>query len=470
MEVRFSAPEHHADGSFSTAAYSYEETAEGGWTVRREGREHLALGPGYRLLHTVSCGICATDLARRFLPFPLPQVIGHEVLALDDAGERHVVEINASHAARGLQTDCPFCRAGLANHCPDRLVLGIHDLPGGFGPHVLAPVRAALPVPAAIPDVSAVLVEPLAAALHAVVTVAPRQGDRIAVLGPRRLGLLVVAALRAYRRRHGLEYEIVALARRQPPLDLALEFGADTGHRVEGAGDALPDGLADVVIDTSGNPEALALALRLARREVHLKSTHGRPSAGIGHLTELVVDELGIAPYRPADLANRTVAWLAAGLAMDTLPAGVVPSRLLGGQPAAMLELLLNTTAPGGLPRADVAVVDSAAGIDRAIRPRADREVSVVRPRGTILVRRGSAAPDDSPLLEAVAARGISLTGSRCGDFRAALDLMEADPELARVGERLITHRFPPRRMAEAFATAASEACIKAVVEQEESA
>ena len=38
--------------------------------------------------------------------------------------------------------------------------LGIHDLPGGFGPYLLAPVNAVLPVPEAIGPECAVLVEP----------------------------------------------------------------------------------------------------------------------------------------------------------------------------------------------------------------------------------------------------------------------------------------------------------------------
>src|SRR5262245_29297316 len=197
MEVEFSAPEYHADGTFRSARLSFQGSTEGGWSVARDGRPHLALGPGYRLLRVRACGVCSTDLARHFLPFPLPQVTGHEVLAVDELGRRYVVEINASHAARGVPSDCPFCASGLETHCPERIVLGIHDLPGGFGPWILAPVHAALPVPDAVPDASAVLTEPLAAALHAVETVAPRAGERVLVLGPRRLGTLVVAAAAA---------------------------------------------------------------------------------------------------------------------------------------------------------------------------------------------------------------------------------------------------------------------------------
>ena len=51
---------------------------------------------------------------------------------------------------------------------------------------------------------------------------------------------------------------------------------------VDGDGRVLPGGLADVAIDTTGNPEALELALRLARREVDLKSTQAARRSGSG--------------------------------------------------------------------------------------------------------------------------------------------------------------------------------------------
>jgi D-arabinose 1-dehydrogenase-like Zn-dependent alcohol dehydrogenase len=139
LRVEFEGLEYHASDRVQSARYAMEGSSAEGWRITRNGSDHLLLGPGYRLLRTDRCGVCSTDLDRRFLPFPLPQIIGHELIALDADSRRHVIEINASHRARGLDTDCPFCAAGLATHCPDRRVLGIHDLPGGFGPWVLAP-------------------------------------------------------------------------------------------------------------------------------------------------------------------------------------------------------------------------------------------------------------------------------------------------------------------------------------------
>lgn len=465
MNVAFDAAEYHADTRFRPIALGFDGDPETGWRVTRDRVASLALGTGYRAFRVVGCGVCSTDLARHFLPFPLPQVTGHEVLALDDGGRRVALEINASHAARGVDAPCPFCRGGLATHCPDRLVLGIHDLPGGFGPHVLAPVGAAVDVPDAIPDESAVLIEPLAAALHAVHTVAPRDGDRIAVLGPRRLGMLVVAALAAARATGGANFEIVALARREAMVALAREFGADGGAVVDGDGDSLGEDAYDVVIDTTGNPDAFALALRLARREVHVKSTHGRPVLGVAHLTELVVDELALAPVPSGpeglpSLGRRPVVAWGAPTPPPAWLAGTADVRVT---PFDALLADLDASPPdGGLPRADIAAVAGAAGIDRAIRPVPGREVSIVAPRGTIWVAPDAHAGDD--LAGVIATRGVRVTSSRCGSFDDAVRLMVADARFRDAGAKLTTHRFDASDMNTVFDVARSPECIKAVV------
>jgi threonine dehydrogenase-like Zn-dependent dehydrogenase len=195
MRVSFDTVEYTASGALEAVQLGYDGDENRGWTITRNGSGWLELGAGYRLMQSVACGVCSTDLARRFLPFPLPQVTGHEVIALDDNAERFAVGINASHRARQIEADCPFCRSGLANHCPDRLVLGIHDLPGGFAPWFLAPVGALRRIPSSVSTENAVLIEPLAAALNAVQSIEIRQGDRVAVLGPRKLGMLVVDEL-----------------------------------------------------------------------------------------------------------------------------------------------------------------------------------------------------------------------------------------------------------------------------------
>ena len=89
----FDALEHTSDGGFAPVRLSFVGSEDEGWTVERNRAAWLDLSAGHRLLRTTHCGVCSTDLDRRFLPFPLPQVIGHEVVARDASGQRCVVEI-----------------------------------------------------------------------------------------------------------------------------------------------------------------------------------------------------------------------------------------------------------------------------------------------------------------------------------------------------------------------------------------
>lgn len=405
--VSFTAPEYQADGSVRPAEYRFEGSPSRGWRIHREGHPHLESGPGYRLLRTSHCGVCATDLARRFLPFPLPQITGHEVVAIDpESGTPVVVEINASCRARALPP-CTTCRRGLPTHCPRRRVLGIHDLPGGFGPWILAPIAAVLSLPEGLAPLAATFTEPFAAAWHAVETVAPRAGDRVLVFGAGRLGCLLVAALAAYRARTGRDLEIVAVARRAESRARAHRLGAD------GTVDPDAAGAADVVIEASGAPDAMGRALALARRELHLKTTSGKPALGLADPTALVVDELSITGR----------------------DAGAARGKRM---------------------------VRSAAEIDAALR--GDVAASHPGPRGTFV-----AAPDadrSSPLLAAVLERGLRVTSSRCGDFRPALELLASGGLGERIAAVLVTHVLPAARLAEAFALAASGG-RKVIVRQE---
>ncbi len=470
--IEFEAADYHADGHFATSRYRLSGSAETGWVIERNGAPHLELGSGYQPLRTLACGVCSTDLDRRFLPFPLPQVIGHELVGADAAGRRYVVEINASCLARRLATPCAWCRAGLDHHCPDRLVLGIHDLPGGFGPWHLAPVDAVLPVPDGMPTETAVLVEPFAAALHAARTIAPRAGERVAVLGPRRLGMLVVAALAGWRRESGIDFEIVALARRERLCALARAVGADSAQVVEDDGAALPDCFADVVVDTTGSPEGLRLAARIARREVHLKSTHGQPVQGIAHLTEMVVDEIRLLrrPTLPFGVGarepdGRRLLWFAAADPPAALSNHFELERCNDFE-AAFVRFGERPDA-AGLPAAQVVVIDRPEAIDAVLRPRPGVERGLVRPLGEIWL--DPATPTEtSELVAAIVERDLHLSTSRCGDFREALALLNSSDALRSLGSRVVTDHLPASELARAFEVATSPACIKVVVDHPE--
>ena len=468
----FIASEYQADGSIRPTTYTLRGSPAVGWEVVREGALHLRLDQGYELLEASHCGVCSTDLARRHLPFRLPQIIGHEVVARDDLGQAVVVEINASHRGCALPERewCAFCRAGLDTHCPERLVLGIHDLPGGFSPWLLAPAGNILQLPAAITPLTATLVEPFAAALHAVRTLALADGDRVAVLGPRRLGLLVIAALAAWRQQSSRRYEILAVARRLELRDLARTLGADDTLDAMAAHNM--HDIADVVVETTGHPDGLALAIQLARREVHVKSTTGQATLGLTHLTELVVDEIGLDRFQRSKI--EALASARPGPA-SVVQIGTVPQSIRAEVDAHDLRTIAGTD-PAELARqlaleplgaADVALVTSVAGIDAALRPIVGVERGLVRARGTILVA-DVGQPRDA-LLAALLDKGLRISSTRCGDFRAALDILAATDLGHHLGEIMVTNVLPADRLAEAFELAASPRSIKVVVTHDHS-
>ena len=179
---------------------------------------------------------------------------------------------------------------------------------------------------------------------------------------------------------------------------------------------------------------------------MHLKSTCGQPAAGLRHPTEMVVDELRVAPLG-AEPEGGPSAWLAAGAP----PAGWDAET---GTPT---EISRTARRFGSV------VVDSAESADAAIRPDPEREASLLRPGGSLLVA-DAARTSSSALLRAVAERGLTVSTSRCGDFDAALDRLGTDARLADLGPRLVTHRFGPSELAEAFRTAASPESRKVLV------
>lgn len=442
IDLSFEAMAMRRDGSIAPVRQRFLETP-GGFVVERPELPPLELGPGYRLLESLACGVCATDLARSHLPFDLPQVLGHEVLARDPEGRRVVVEINASCLARRLTEPCGLCRAGRPTHCERRLTLGIDGLPGGFGPFILAPEGAILPVPDEIDDETAILLEPFAAALHAVDRSGARGAEDIVVLGPRRLGMLLIAALAARRREGLVAGRIRALVRRPELGELALELGAD---RFDLVGRDRP-AAADLVFDTSGNPEALGLALDLARRELHLKSTHGRGAGGLEGLTALVVDELELGR-------------LDEELRLPPAATGIVlieEGRARGLDAGDLADLAAARPALGRR-----AVVRDDAAIDRVIRPLPAIERALVAPGSRILL--DPAGRFGSEVARAVLA-GLVVGSSRCGDFARALALLRRDPELRRLGRRLVNQRRPRSELAEALRLAASPEALKVMVQ-----
>lgn len=465
MNIQFQALEYKIDGKFQSADYVFEGDMENGWQIHRNRKKHLKLGKGYKLLRNRMCGICATDLSRRFLPFPLPQVIGHEIVAIDmETKDKSVVEINDTSYYRGEHPMDLYCRENLYTHTPGRMVLGIDRLPGGFGPYALAPKKSIVSI-GQLNDYAGVLVEPFAAALHAVLASTPKTGDSVAVVGPRRLGTLLVAGLNAFRKSSGIDFEIVAVARHRDLLDLCHCFGSDREIDLQTVDEKRIHKQFDIVYDTTGSESGFQLSLKMARKEIHLKSTSGKPVLGLKNLTPLVVDELSILPFDEETIhfkwknENRDNPEIY--VAKGVNPGILADKRVHRLDCTAAVKMLQGSLFQDRLPRFDLAVASSPEEIDSIIRPVEGNDISLVRPRGAILFAGDAAG---NPLLRFIQDGG-RLRSSRCGDFGPAIKLLKENPELSdAMSHFLVSHVFPSSELEKAFQYASKSSSRKVVV------
>lgn len=478
MNLKFRAKDYTSDDSFESAEYEYFGNEKEGWEIKRNGQPYLHLGPGYIPLKTISCGVCSTDIDRRFLPFPLPQIIGHEVLAEglgENQGKQFVVEINDTFEARGDKDIDSFCKEGIPTHSPERRVLGIDRLPGGFGPYILAPIHAAISLEGVSPK-AAVLMEPFAAALQAILASPPKPGDHVAVLGPRRLGSLILAALASYRKTNKANFRITAITRHDHLVSLSKAMGADEVVDLRNTEISNLKDQFDIVYDTTSTASGFESALQIAKREVHLKTTNGQVMAGIAHLTELVVDELSILPYSESNTMfhwqketrkNQNV-FVFSGVS-GTIKENLKKQFTVFEGNSSDAESILNSEPfSKRLPRFDLVVVSNPEELNFAIRPNPNHENSLVRPRGAILVDLNNSRnwQDNSSLVANFFADGKEIHSSRCGDFHIAISLLRDNPEITHALEtNLISHRFSSEQLELAYATAKDPSSVKVVVD-----
>ncbi len=276
----------------------------------------LSAGPGEVVIQVKHAGVCGTDLAlfHGDYPVPLPHVCGHEFTGtVKQIGQRVnskwlgktvTAEINNTCIAYNRQPLCSACRKGLPSHCLERTVTGIIQHPGAFAEEVTVAAGTLHEIPDSVDALTATLAEPLAAALQTFNMSPITREETIIVLGPGKLGILVVfvAALKGA--------NVLAVSRSKAKQDRALDYGATWACSPDEAEVLIKkntEGLgAGLVVDTTGNPDGITQALKLVRPRgtVCCKTTCGLPASGLD-MTKLVVDEVNLqgsrcGPFEPA--------------------------------------------------------------------------------------------------------------------------------------------------------------------------
>ncbi len=182
-------------------------------------------GEGWVHVRPLLSGICGSDLAtidgqssryfEELVSFPF--VPGHEVVGTLEgparsamgssleAGTRVVLEPVLACAARGIDPPCSACAQGNTGAC-ERVAFGhlrpglqtgyCADVGGGWSTAGIAAHSSQLhAVPDHLSDNDAVTVEPLACAIHAVMSAGLREDDLVGIVGAGTLGLATVAAI-----------------------------------------------------------------------------------------------------------------------------------------------------------------------------------------------------------------------------------------------------------------------------------
>lgn len=243
---------------------------------------------GEALIRVIAAGICSTDLeiTRGYMAFT--GVLGHEFVGRVIRGSRRwegkrvVGEINC------VCERCDMCRSGMSNHCRHRTVLGIQGRNGCFAELTALPERNLHEVPDNVTDEEATFVEPLAAAFQVVKQIRIEPRMRIAVLGSGRLGLLAAQVLAMT----GCRLTVVGRNER------TLDFCEKKGIQAMPIEEFVPRKDHDVVVECTGNPEGLEIAMQIVRPRgsIVLKSTYATRSNL--SLTPVVVDEVTLVGSR----------------------------------------------------------------------------------------------------------------------------------------------------------------------------
>lgn len=163
-------------------------------------------GPGEVRVRVAGTGICGSDV-HGFLGLQARRqpglVLGHETVGTVDAIGPGVaakwvgcrVAVNPLVSCRA----CPNCLKGRQSVCHDWHLIGLDRVPGAMAQWFVIPERNVHPLPESVSDAAAVMIEPLANAVHLLSHVPEHAGSfpSIAIFGGGTLGAATLAVAKA---------------------------------------------------------------------------------------------------------------------------------------------------------------------------------------------------------------------------------------------------------------------------------
>lgn len=211
-------------------------------------------------IRVIYAGICGSDLrvyngSISYAQYPIRP--GHEVLgSVVAAGSKaaHLLDTKVVVFPNTFCSECEFCLGSKTNICKDKKPLGV-SIDGVFAQEFLLDAKYAVPVPAAMANERAVLIEPFAVTVHALKKANITVGTSVAVVGCGTEGLLAVAlALH-------LGAAVTVIDVNPVKLEIAKQLGAAQTLQPQQA-----DGLSfDVVVEAAGVKSAIEQAVQLVK-------------------------------------------------------------------------------------------------------------------------------------------------------------------------------------------------------------
>jgi len=233
------------------------------------------LGPADVLIRVEKAGICGSDLhiyswdkwaQGRIKP---PLVMGHEFMGrVAEIGEAvRMVGKGDRVSGEGHIADgtCFLCRTGQAHLCENLKIIGV-DRDGAFAEYIALPEGNVWKLDPAIPDEFAAVFDPLGNAVHTVMA-AGVSVKSVLITGVGSIGLMAIPVARA-----AGASAVYAVDINPAKLELAKKLGADETFAADDpkiiekiVSLTRGDG-ADVLLEMSGNPQALDMGLRAVRK------------------------------------------------------------------------------------------------------------------------------------------------------------------------------------------------------------
>jgi len=275
------------------------------------------------LVQMKATAICGTDISLlkgKYVgrkPVPIPIIPGHEGAGIiSDIGKKvryfSVGDRVGFEPLRGCG-HCFNCKLGNKNMCQDWEHLGL-TCDGTFAEYIAVPEDTVHKLPKNVSFINASCLEPIGLTARSLEHVKPVLGDNAVIIGPGKIGLFHLQALKA----SGVsEIFVIGLDQDKKRFEIAEKLGANfiiNGSKedpIEKVMSLTKGRGVDIVIETANSPQCFTMAINLASPRARISTFGLYPEATISPITLL---RQGITIYGDVALLTkhfiRALRWL----------------------------------------------------------------------------------------------------------------------------------------------------------------